>query len=313
MRYVSSNSSGLVIKNHDLHPPEKDEVQIEVSYASLNYADILGIEGRYHAKTANFTPGFDCVGYIKRVSENIKDFHIGEKVAAIKQGGTFAEQVNINKNQVFKLKNNLCSRAVAANISNGVTAYDLVFHVTHIKPNDQVFIYGASGGVGSLLVQFCKYQGAHVTALTKSNKKQYVESLGADHLILRDRPANDTDKLYDRIFNPIGGESIEQDLLRLSMYGHLITYGHSSFQAGYLNTEIIHSKNLSILGYSSGSIMNDYPIKLRKTVHDVMNLVYKDKISTPIDSIYSMDEMEYAFEKMKNNRHIGKILIKMDT
>src|SRR5260370_25394669 len=65
--------------------------------------------------------------------------------------------------------------------TTGLTALQGVDDALHLKDGENVIIHGASGGVGSVAIQFAKLRGARVLATASSAAgMEFVTALGAD-------------------------------------------------------------------------------------------------------------------------------------
>lgn len=176
-------------------PPAKSDLLIRVSYVGLNpgcYITMMTIppfvrrllrgperplaEGEFSgvvqlagpAAPKDFTPGtqvFGCLPMMRLLS--------GE--------GTLAEYIVIPSELVAIVPSSL-SMVHAAGLSGaGQTALNM-FSTVLVKAGDRVLVNGGSGGVGTMVVQFAKAQGAYVVAICSGTNKELVKGLGADEV-----------------------------------------------------------------------------------------------------------------------------------
>lgn len=101
--------------------------------------------------------------------------------------GTYAQYLVVNTKRVAKLPDSFPLKQAVTLPTAGMTAWQALFakdkgNLTHAS-NKKVFINGASGGVGSFMVQLAKWAGAEVVTTCGSNNLDYVASLGSDYLI----------------------------------------------------------------------------------------------------------------------------------
>jgi NADPH:quinone reductase-like Zn-dependent oxidoreductase len=112
------------------------------------------------------------------IQEN--DRYIGSEV-----NGGFAEYTVIPATNVYPITSSLSDLELATFPCSYSTAENMVTKV-RVTAEDTVLITGASGGVGSALIQLCKIRGATVIAIVGTNKESYAKELGADYVYCRD-------------------------------------------------------------------------------------------------------------------------------
>ena len=132
--------------------------------------------------------GTDGAGVIAAVGSAVQGFRVGEKVYAYSfdnpKGGFYAEYVAIAANHVGHVPESLSLRDAGAIGTTGLTAIQGIDDALHLKSGDTVLIHGASGGVGTLAVQFAKLRGARVLAtVSGEDGADLARRLGADAVI----------------------------------------------------------------------------------------------------------------------------------
>ncbi|WP_257985944.1 alcohol dehydrogenase catalytic domain-containing protein [Bacillus sp. M6-12] len=145
----------IEILEEPLRKPGAGEVLIKVESAGVAIADIMRREGLYPSSpTPPFTPGYDAVGIIEEVGHDVKLFSKGEKAAAFFNGtGGYAAYVYATEDQLFRVPEGIDSPKAAAVILNYVTAYQMLHRLAKVKEGESLLIQGASGGVGTALLE----------------------------------------------------------------------------------------------------------------------------------------------------------------
>ncbi|GLD97890.1 hypothetical protein PINS_up006587 [Pythium insidiosum] len=168
--------------------PTSNDLLIRVLACALNPADSHLMEGRIslvmNPKQFPYTPGLDICGVVEDVGAACHDFKKGDRVvAALKplEIGGFAEYVVCDASLVAPAPKNFTPIEAASLITVGCTAFQAV-KSAKMQKGAKVIVLGASGGVGSVLVQILKAQGASFIAATSTNK-DLVTSLGVDQVI----------------------------------------------------------------------------------------------------------------------------------
>jgi NADPH:quinone reductase-like Zn-dependent oxidoreductase len=151
--------------------------------------------------------GFEVAGIVEEVGRSVISFRKGDEIFAgcgLRFGG-YAEYTSLRDNNAIARKPSTISfdEAAAAPIG-GLTALRLL-RQSHVKPGDQVLIYGASGSVGTFAIQIAKHFGAVVTAVCSTRNLELVQSLGAAAAI--DYTKEDVAKSganFDVVFDAVG-------------------------------------------------------------------------------------------------------------
>lgn len=147
--------------------------------------------------------GADGCGTIVAVGEGVSQHRLGERVLirsvqereSSEKGlecitfgsecdGTFAEYATVLSEEAFAINSSLSDKELATFPCSYGTAENLIWRVG-VEEGDVVLVTGASGGVGSALVQLAKVRGAKVIAVCGTDKAETVKSLGADYIIFR--------------------------------------------------------------------------------------------------------------------------------
>jgi NADPH2:quinone reductase len=144
-----------------------------------------------------FVVGCDLAGEVVAIGAGVTGFQIGDRVWGSNQGvlgrqGTFAELAAVDACWLAPTPADVTDRVAAATALVGITAHlGLVAHAA-IQPGETILVNGASGAVGSVVVQMAKLLGARVIAVAGNDQGlARLESLGADAVIDRrrsDRP-----------------------------------------------------------------------------------------------------------------------------
>lgn len=169
-------------------------VTIQVAYSSVNYKDALAATG-----AGRIIRRFPCVGGVDLAGTVLRsdspDFQPGDAVIAtsydigVAHHGGYAEMARVPADWVLKLPAGLELREAMALGTAGFTAGLAVARMEHngLQPgNGPVIVSGATGGVGSIVVEILAKAGYAVHALTgKADATDYLKQLGAREVVLR--------------------------------------------------------------------------------------------------------------------------------
>jgi NADPH:quinone reductase-like Zn-dependent oxidoreductase len=120
---------------------------------------------------------------------------------------------------------------------NYVTAHQMLFRVTKVKPGERILVHGAAGGVGTALLQLGGLQGLEMYGTASAGKHDLVSGLGATPI---DYKAEDfvgrvralTGDGVDAVFDHVGGAHVARSFRTLRRGGRLVWYGLSAGLAG---------------------------------------------------------------------------------
>ena len=167
-------------------------------------------------------PGLDGAGVVVAKGARVRRFRLGDHVYAYefgnRQGGFYAEFATAHAAHVARIAKGLDLRDAGAVVATGLTALQGL-DVLELRRGHTVLIFGASGAVGTMAVQFAAQRGAHVIATASGSAAAHlVRTLGAQHVIDA-RETQSIDQLrkfaprgLDRVLAFAGGDGLEQCL-----------------------------------------------------------------------------------------------------
>ncbi|MFJ2832906.1 zinc-binding dehydrogenase [Streptomyces sp. NPDC087263] len=165
--------------------PGPGEVVIDVAYADTIFLEAqlrTGWGQEYFAVTPPYVPGGGVSGVVSALGADVSDEWLGRRVTA-SVTGSYAERAVAATSALSVVPDSLDLRTAAALVHDGLTATGLI-ELTGIGPTDRVLVLGASGGMGTLLVQLAHARGARVVAVARGAAKlALVRELGADAAI----------------------------------------------------------------------------------------------------------------------------------
>ncbi|KAK3322961.1 zinc alcohol dehydrogenase [Apodospora peruviana] len=306
-----------------------NNILVKVSHAALNPADMhfMNVLPTWLPFRRTATPGLDFAGEVVATGPAAGDeFKVGAQVAAamgtihVTFGkGALAEYVVVPADMVsLKPEAMTLGQAVGVCGVAGQTAAIMVA-AADIKPNQKVMINGASGGVGSVLLQVVKAKGAVVYAVCSASNAAMVKRLGADEAI--DYNAHDPLETFvaekfeggqlDIIFDCAGSQPLYSNSPRyLKPQGKFISIvgGRTQGIVPYVRNKLRPvflggtPREFQLLGLFPAGV---YARQAAKWVDEG---VIKE---APIDSEFPMEEVVQAYEKLAGKHAKGKIVIKV--
>src|SRR5438067_7212772 len=145
----------------EIPTPKAGEVRVNVLAAGVSLPDVLAREG-IHPETPRvpYTPGWDLVGTVDQLGEGVSGVELGQTVAAMPISGCYAQYVCLPQRKFIPLPAGLDSTEAVAVVLNYITAYQMLNRSAKVKPGQHLLIHGASGGVGTALLQLGRLASA---------------------------------------------------------------------------------------------------------------------------------------------------------
>ncbi|MFI4938721.1 MAG: NADP-dependent oxidoreductase [Candidatus Berkiellales bacterium] len=280
------------------------EIMIQVKAAGVNPLDWKIRKGLYQTKYKTTLPavlGWDVAGVV--VSAGSNRFKEGDEVfamAEIEKGGGYAEFIVMNEQWVSLKPKTLNFKEAAAVPLASLTAWQALFDVAKLQPNQKVLIHAASGGVGSFAVQLAKNKDAYVIATTSSKNLDLVQSLGADEVI--DYTHKDFSmhcQEMDVVLDPLGGDVQARSLKCLRKGGVLVTIVGLTTENETLANQL-QVQAIPMLVKPNG-----------QTLAQIAQMIDDGKIKPIIDSIVPFNEKEVqnAHRRSEEGHVKGKIVL----
>jgi NADPH:quinone reductase len=215
--------------------PAAGQILVRHQAVGLNYIDTYHRSGLYPLKLPSGI-GLEAAGVVEAVGDGVTRFHVGDRVAYNGTMGAYSEAAVVPAERAVKVPDDVSLETAAAAMLKGMTAEFLVRRCFHVKPGDLVLIHAAAGGVGQILVQWCKTLGATVIATAGGGAKvALARELGADYVIDYDREdvAAKVGEITGGkgvavVYDGVGKDTWDASMKSLAKRGVLVTFGNAS-------------------------------------------------------------------------------------
>ena len=315
---------------NDVADPEiaEDHIIIEVKSASVNFPDVLMIQGLYQFQPPlPFIPGGESAGVVIEIGDGVEGFTIGDKVFAATGVGGICEKILAHKNNVRPIPENMDFEIAAAlSVTYGTSIYALKQRA-NLKAGETLLVLGASGGVGLATVQLGKAMGAKVIAAASTQEKVdiCIEN-GADEGFVypsgnldRDQQKELSNKIKELtgglgpnvIYDPVGGTYAEPCLRSIAWDGRYLVIG---FAAGAdqipkmpLNLTLL--KGCQIVGVFWGAWTGMFPAENQKNFEELFQMYKDGKINPAPSDKFTLETSAEAIAHLKDRKAKGKVVI----
>ncbi len=313
---------------------KNNEVLIRVRAASLNYRDVLVVNGAYGSKTEinPIAPLSDGAGEIVEVGSEVSHLKKGDRVVAAfmpgwidgelteeKQStslggenisGMLSEFVVLPASGVLKIPKHLSFEEAACLPCAGVTAWYALFEGAKLQPGMAVLLLG-TGGVSMFALQFAKLAGAKVIITSSSDEKlKRTLEFGADETINYKTYPNWSERVRELTNGrgvdhavEVGGPGTLNHTLKAVRYGGSVSLmGVLTGFSDKVDTATILSKNIRVQGTYVGSV----------AMFERMNAALETSGLKPVvDRVFSFSEALEAYDYLQSGNHFGKVVIKL--
>ena len=286
------------------------EVLVEVAYAGVNPLDLWVSRGTVAggSQPLPFVPGAEGVGRAEGRWVVVRGAGVG-----VTRDGTYAERVAVPPEAVFELPEGADPVQAAALPIVGATAWALAHRVAGVTAEDRALVLGASGGVGSLLLQVLRSAGVRAWGQTGSpDKAAFVQQQGAERVVVTEAEglAEAAAELRPTVvFDPLGDGFTAAAIQALEPYGRLVLFGVSAGASHELDLRQLYRKAISLLTYS-GTIE---PVeRLRETTEAVLAELAAGRLRVPVQEVLPLEAAPEAHRRIEERAVRGKLVLQIE-
>lgn len=298
--------------------PKPGEALVAIKAASLNFPDLLIVQGKYQFKPPlPFVPGSEFAGRVEAVGPGVSHLKPGDRVAAFAGVGGFGTHASVPANVLMPLPSDFTFEDGAAFLCTYGTSHHALIDRAALQSGETVLVLGAAGGVGTAAIQIAKAAGARVIAAASSDEKcALCRELGADATInysggkLRDEIKALTDgKGPDVIYDPVGGDLAEQAFRSIGWRGRYLVVGFAQGTIPSLPLNLALLKGASLVGVFWGDFAKREPAKNAAGLAQLATWYAQGKIKPVIEQRLAMADLKEAFALMASRRVRGKLVL----
>ena len=300
--------------------PKDGELLVRVRAASVNRADLDGIEPRpgfIRLFIGMRAPreqrmGWDVAGEVESIGPAVSRFKPGDRVfadLAAFGAGSFAEYVAAPEKAFEPIPDGMSFEDASTLPHSAVLALQGLRNRTGRTPEagDRVLVVGASGNVGPFAVQMAKAIGAHVTGIASGPKLDFVRSCGADDVIdYRATNWTRTGQRWDWIVDTDSHRNVLSVRRALMRNGVYVTLGGNSWP---ILASITIGPLVSLFSSKSSGLMFWWKPFHRPDVERVLELVAAGKVRPMIDRTYPLSEVREALWRVQRGEAHGKVVL----
>ncbi len=251
-------------------------VLVQVQYSSVNYKDALSASGNKGVtRRYPHTPGIDAAGVV--AASVIPEFHPGDKVilaageAGVSWPGGFGQYTRVPADWLIPLPPGLTAREAMSLGTAGFTAALMVDRMmaAGVKPDGDILVTGATGGVGSIAVSILAREGYRVVAATGKveDQRSYLQGLGAAEVIHRDEVNDSSAKpllsgRWAGVIDTVGGNYLATAIRATRPLGVVAACGNAASPDLPLTVYPFILRGVSLLGIDVTHVSREDRVRL---------------------------------------------------
>ena len=315
----------LEVVEKPLPEPSAGEVRVRAQAIGISSADILVRKGTYNwMPPLPATPGNEMAGTVDALGRDVTGIRVGQRVLVSSRelpfrGGCYAQAICVTADALFPLPDAIAPDD-AVSLPNYQLAGALLYESGVRKPRS-IVAYGASGGVGTALLQLAKCDGiSGIGIVSTEEKRDFARRAGIEHVLIRGK-----DDLPGRVMALTGGRGVDVvyamagpsaqfigNLDLLAPMGTVISFatlgGPMPDADLFGELKKRQARCLGVRVYSIHALDHDRPLR-RALMERAIGLMAAGRLRPPPPTILPLAEAARAHEMMEGRSTLGKVVL----
>ncbi|MDH5107237.1 NADP-dependent oxidoreductase [Lentilactobacillus diolivorans] len=298
--------------NTDIPQIATNEVLVKTEAFAINPLDVAIREGQFKNSVILLFPmilGTDAVGSIVKVGTNVNNFHVGDEIIAHAGYGTYAEYFRVSSDHIGLRPSQYSLHEAAGLPLSGITAYNVLIHSAQARSGQRIAVFGASGGVGSMVVQMAKAYGLDVVAIDRQDTKAYVLSIGANEFISIDEISS------PKVMHPLTSQM--DIVIDASNFGKGAVTGVNLVHDGGTFVTLTHVPTLTKI--PKNIILKEYVPEKKYYDSDafaaITLMIRNNQLHTRIDKTldFTLENVRMGQDYVATGKHNGKVVVSLNS
>ncbi|WP_372514493.1 sulfolipid-1 biosynthesis phthioceranic/hydroxyphthioceranic acid synthase [Mycobacterium lacus] len=297
--------------------PGPGQIEVAVTASSINFADVLGVFGKYHTFGPLPGLGTDFAGVVTAVGPDVTGLQVGDRVGGLSAKGCWATFVLCDARLAAKIPAGLTDAQAAAVTTASATAWYGLHDLARVKTGDKVLIHSATGGVGQAAIAIARRAGAEIfTTAGSPKRRQMLRDMGIEHVYdsrsieFAERIRRDTDgEGVDIVLNSLTGAAQRAGVDLLNFGGRFVEIGKRDI---YDDTRLGLSpfrRNLAFFALDLWLMSITHPDAFHDLLSTVYRLTAEGALPIPESTHYPLAEAATAIRVMSAAEHTGKLIL----
>jgi len=300
--------------------PRNNEAVVSIDAVGMHIADGLTARGEEILKPLNSTPGFEGVGTVKALGNNVNFLKEGDKVLLPMGTGSMRQELRINALELTKVKQPYTDDQQLALITvNGFTAYFLLKDFVKLKQGDWLIQNAANSNVGRYLIALAKLHNIKtVNIVRREIIIPELKELGATEIIIDKEHMKK--EVLSRILkkniklgiDAVAGDATDNIAKSIANKSLVVNYGTVTKKTCHISFWTLFKKDIKLCGMSTLNGFSKRTKKRVKEIHEELASLANEKLlHTKIAAAYGIEDYLKAYEHIdkKGNERDGKIVL----
>ena len=301
--------------------PSPTQVAIDVSYAGINYIDVMARRGDPgYATHWPYVPGLEVAGRIREVGSPATGFLVGQRVAAFTRGGGLAGIAVAEADLTVALPDAVTEPVAAAAPLMLATALLLLTDVTRLQAGDTVLMHSASGGIGSAVSQLVAHLGGRLRIGTVGRDDKVADAIASGWDVALPRGDDLADRVrlaapngVDVILDPAGTSLLELDLAVAAPGARIALFGNpgGGVPAPLPSLGRLIGGNVALAGFSMSRLTATAPARARAALLRVVRLLAEGGLRPSVSEVESLAAVPAVHDRLAQGQGSGKYVARV--
>ena len=298
--------------------PSPHEVLLDVAVAGMNPADLHQRHGRYPPPPGVVpdVAGLEVSGTVIASGDEVSTWTIGDRLFGLVAGGGLASRVTVPEGCVTRVPDRLSDEEAAAVPEVFITAHDALTTQGGLRTGEMVLVQGSSGAVGSAAVQVAVALGAQAIGVIRSDAAAHaVRALGAEPVRRAQLQATvmtlTKGRGIDLVLELVGSTNLRDDMAALAPCGRIVVVSVATGAKAELDLLQLMIRRATLRGTVLRARTIDEKARAVSLFGvEVLPMLSDGRVKPSIDSIFQVNDVQGAFDRLAEPGKSGKVLIR---
>jgi NADPH:quinone reductase len=309
----------LRVEDCALPLPGRGEVRLAHTAIGVNFVDCHHRAGRAPLPAWPHGLGIEAVGVVEALGDGVNGPPLGTRLGYAAGGapGAYASHANVPAWRLVPVPDDVDDVTAAAVLCKGLTAEMLVRRVFKVGPGHRVLVHAAAGGVGALLCQWLRHQGAMVIGAVSSPAKAELARRSGCHQVVVTTAESVVEVVQaitqqrglDVVYDGVGRDTFAVSLACLRKRGLLVMHGHASGLPDPIDVARLQSGSWFV----TRPVLTDYTATRQELLHaaEVLWKVVRGGVLRPhVDVVLPLAEVATAHRRLEARQSAGSIVLR---
>jgi len=310
-RHKYCTPSEITIKEVTRPVPKANEILIKTRATTINRTDCANLSAQpfiMRFVLGFYKPGIailgtDVAGEVIEIGAGVTKYKIGDRVMSFVDTGlqSQAEYCPLHEPETYPIPKGIDYKVAAASLEGAHYAYSTIARTT-ISKGSKVLINGASGAIGSALLQFAHDKGAHITVTCRAKDSELMHSLGAERVIdYTQEDFTNSTETFDYILDAVGKSTFGRCEKILTPSGTYL-----SSELGPLAQNLFYPLLTKL---SKRTVIFPVPYETNESIPFILKKLTEGTFRPVIEKEYSLDEISAAYTYAASGQKTGNLIL----